>query len=135
MLRINDNKIVKSILVPVPMTTPPLVLLSAAAKAPPVTAFVALAGIQFQTGADWLELDENAFVEVGLSSTISLLDPLTRQPTRATVGALRQGNYQREGRVICREQLLSELAAAPVAFRALVEWDEQAKAWMVQLQD
>ncbi|WP_139926272.1 hypothetical protein [Hymenobacter sp. DG01] len=100
-----------------------------------IPAYVALAGIYFQHGCDWLELGESSFLEVGLSSTITLLEGLTCTPTRAAIGSLRQGNYKREGRTLSREQLLSELEAAPVAFRALVDWDGEAQAWMVQLHD
>ena len=103
--------------------------------APAPTDFVALAGICFQRGDGWLELAESSFVEAGLSSTITLLDPLTQQPTRASIGSLRQGNYLRDGRTLSREQLLSELEAAPVAFRARVQWVPAAQAWMVQLVD
>lgn len=103
--------------------------------APGATAFVSLAGIYFQRGDQWLELAESSFAEAGLSSTITLLDPLTQQPTRASIGSLRQGNYLRDGRTLSREQLLSELEAAPVAFRASVQWNPAAQAWMVQILD
>lgn len=100
----------------------------------PAAAYVALAGIYFRHGSDWLELGESTFLEAGLSSTITLLEPLTPAPTRAAIGSLRQGTYCREGRTLSREQLLSELEACPVAFRAQVEYSALVRAWMVQLQ-